>query len=393
MAIDGGVPSARDSAAADHVGELLVRVADGDQRAFARVYDLLSRRAYGVILSAVGEPATSEATLQEAFLEVWRTASSFDPSREVGRPWVLGLVQRRALAAAAERGEDATPGPEGDAAPPLGLRSRLLARISDAPQAGSAAAQTRAARRAAAATAGAGETGATIGGTPPGDGAEPTAPGAEAAATEDPATEVTATGAAAALLTPAATRPAATHPGAAAPGASAPALEPAPTTTVMQAIERRNWTQGLLILAAALVGLTVLGFASVTVNEYLNRPEAVQALERIEASDDGRSATTELTEGGIATAYWSAAEGEAVVVTEDLPTLTSDQDFELWLFREGAAIRAGIVEPATTGETVALLDARYQDGDEIQITIEPAGGSPEDVPSGTPIFVVPTATG
>ena len=36
--------------AVDHAGQLLLRVADGDQAAFARLYDMLSPRAFGLIL-------------------------------------------------------------------------------------------------------------------------------------------------------------------------------------------------------------------------------------------------------------------------------------------------------------------------------------------------------
>ena len=46
-----GVDVPEDGAdAVDHAGELLLKVADGDQSAFARLYDMLSPRAFGLIL-------------------------------------------------------------------------------------------------------------------------------------------------------------------------------------------------------------------------------------------------------------------------------------------------------------------------------------------------------
>ena len=81
----------------DQVGELLQRVAAGDQAAFARVYDLLAPRVFGLILRVLVDRAQSEEVLQEVFLEVWRSASRFAPNRGQGRTWVLTIAHRRAV--------------------------------------------------------------------------------------------------------------------------------------------------------------------------------------------------------------------------------------------------------------------------------------------------------
>lgn len=81
----------------DHVGELLQRVARGDQAAFARVYDMLSPRVFGLILRVLVDRAQSEEVLQEVFLEVWQSASRFAPNRGQGRSWVLTIAHRRAV--------------------------------------------------------------------------------------------------------------------------------------------------------------------------------------------------------------------------------------------------------------------------------------------------------
>ena len=79
----------------------------------------------------------------------------------------------------------------------------------------------------------------------------------------------------------------------------APFVEPAPTTTTIQAVERRNWTRGLLALAASVALLVVLGFGAATVNEYVNRPPGVVALQQIEDAPDSQTATAQLTDGGM----------------------------------------------------------------------------------------------
>ncbi|MGA1828677.1 ECF RNA polymerase sigma factor SigK [Microbacterium sp.] len=93
-----GVEVPEDGAdAVDLAGELLLRVADGDQAAFARLYDMLSPRAFGLILRVLVDRSQSEEVLQEVFLEIWQSASRFAPNKGRGRSWVLTIAHRRAV--------------------------------------------------------------------------------------------------------------------------------------------------------------------------------------------------------------------------------------------------------------------------------------------------------
>ncbi|HCS62369.1 MAG TPA: RNA polymerase subunit sigma [Microbacterium sp.] len=96
MVIDGmDVPE--DGTANDHAAELLVRVAAGDQSAFAQLYDMLSPRVFGLILRVLVNRSQSEEVLQEVFLEVWQSASRFAPNKGQGRSWVFTIAHRRAV--------------------------------------------------------------------------------------------------------------------------------------------------------------------------------------------------------------------------------------------------------------------------------------------------------
>lgn len=96
MVIDGmDVPE--DGTAVDHAGELLQRVSAGDRAAFSRLYDLLSARAFGLILRVLVDRSQSEEVLQEVFLEVWQSAERFAPNKGQGRSWVLTIAHRRAV--------------------------------------------------------------------------------------------------------------------------------------------------------------------------------------------------------------------------------------------------------------------------------------------------------
>jgi RNA polymerase sigma-70 factor, ECF subfamily len=97
MVIDGVDVPEDASHPVDHVAELLLLVAGGDQNAFARLYDMLSSRAFGLILRVLVDRAQSEEVLQEVFLEVWQSASKFAPNKGQGRSWVLTIAHRRAV--------------------------------------------------------------------------------------------------------------------------------------------------------------------------------------------------------------------------------------------------------------------------------------------------------
>ena len=97
MVIDGIDVPEDGTEPVDRIGELLQRVAGGDQAAFARVYDLLSPRVFGLILRVLVNRAQSEEVLQEVFLEVWQSAARFAPNRGQGRSWVLTIAHRRAV--------------------------------------------------------------------------------------------------------------------------------------------------------------------------------------------------------------------------------------------------------------------------------------------------------
>ena len=96
MVIDGiDVPEG--GTARDHAADLLVRVAAGDRAAFADLYDLLSARVFGLVLRVLVNRSQSEEVLQEVFLEVWKSAARFAPTRSQGRTWIFAIAHSRAV--------------------------------------------------------------------------------------------------------------------------------------------------------------------------------------------------------------------------------------------------------------------------------------------------------
>ena len=76
---------------------LLADVARGDHRAFELVYGQLAGPAYGVARQILRDPAQSEEVAQEALLEIWRTASRFDPAKGSPAAWAMTIAHRRAV--------------------------------------------------------------------------------------------------------------------------------------------------------------------------------------------------------------------------------------------------------------------------------------------------------
>ena len=90
-------PLPKQPPAHDGLAQLLATIAAGDERAFARLYELTAARLLMVARTIVGRPDLAEDVLQETFLRVWRAAHQYDPRKGSALAWLVTIVRNRAL--------------------------------------------------------------------------------------------------------------------------------------------------------------------------------------------------------------------------------------------------------------------------------------------------------
>lgn len=126
-------PSPAATQRAQRLADLLCRVALGDRMAFEDLYKACSAQLLGTILRIQPDRALAEDVLQEVFVNVWRSAASFNPGLSQAPTWLISVARNRAIdSLRRRRAEPATvsryqPGPDEE-------ESDVLAHLpSDAP--------------------------------------------------------------------------------------------------------------------------------------------------------------------------------------------------------------------------------------------------------------------
>ena len=73
---------------ATEIQSLLMRVAEGETQALAELYDASVRYVFGILRRMLWSAESAEEVAQEVYLQVWKTAGSFDPQRGSAWSWL-----------------------------------------------------------------------------------------------------------------------------------------------------------------------------------------------------------------------------------------------------------------------------------------------------------------
>jgi len=95
--------------------DLLRQVARGEREAFAGLYDRHASLVLAFATRLLGARSDAEDLLQEVFLQVWRQAGDYDPSRGSPEAWLLTITRSRGidkLRSRRRRGESERPADE-----------------------------------------------------------------------------------------------------------------------------------------------------------------------------------------------------------------------------------------------------------------------------------------
>jgi len=85
---------------------LLASVAQGDEAAFARLFEATRAKLYGVVLRILRREDLADEVIQETYLKVWQSAGQFDPSRAAPITWLVAIARNRAIDLLRRRTED-----------------------------------------------------------------------------------------------------------------------------------------------------------------------------------------------------------------------------------------------------------------------------------------------
>lgn len=75
----------------------LARVALGDRAAFQRVYRATSAHLFGIALRILNRRDLAEDALQDAFVNVWHNAGSYQATTSQPMTWLIAIVRNKAL--------------------------------------------------------------------------------------------------------------------------------------------------------------------------------------------------------------------------------------------------------------------------------------------------------
>jgi hypothetical protein len=145
---------------------------------------------------------------------------------------------------------------------------------------------------------------------------------------------------------------------------------------------------GWVAAAVSLVVIIGLTTALLQTQGRLDRARSQRAaLAAVLAAPDARAITRATSAGGTATVVYSLRKHSLIVTLARLPSPPAGKVYELWLLGPPRVRPAGLLPAAARGRSAPVLVDGLVSGDQLGLTVEPAGGTSR--PTTTPILVLP----
>ncbi|MGN6795777.1 MAG: anti-sigma factor [Streptosporangiaceae bacterium] len=164
--------------------------------------------------------------------------------------------------------------------------------------------------------------------------------------------------------------------------------EPRPRRASTAAIPARRMPRlAWSVVAASLIVIFALTTVLLHTQNELNRATARQAaITKVLEAPDARVVTQRTALGGTATVVYSHARHALILTSAHLPAPPHGKVYELWLLGPPRVRPAGLLPATARGHTSPLLVRGFVPGDQLGMTVEPAGGTSR--PTTTPILVL-----
>lgn len=116
------------------LGEALGCVAAHDLTALRRVYDLTSKKLFGICLRICGDRGGAEDVMQDVLIKIWTHSATYDPARSSPITWLCAIARNSSIdwLRVNDRHSSGPSSPHHEVADPsVGAEQELLARQQD----------------------------------------------------------------------------------------------------------------------------------------------------------------------------------------------------------------------------------------------------------------------
>jgi anti-sigma-K factor RskA len=142
----------------------------------------------------------------------------------------------------------------------------------------------------------------------------------------------------------------------------------------------------IVVVVLALLLVQARHQASTATNQRNTAAAREKAIATVLNAPDARLLSARTSVGGKTTVVVSRRLHKIVVTTARLPALPDNKVYQLWLLGPPATRSAGLLPRPSSGRTTPVLATGLFRGDELGVTVEPAGGTKK--PTTTPIVVI-----